>query len=187
MGGLWTPAVSAPIGILDEHPEWSARLIAELDRRRLGWEKVDHSSHGYDPRERRPNTTKNPATGRTSNRDGSSDGDALTSPSRSARSCGTVRVLVHIDGPRLQLCQVDRVADRERGVAMVSGAWDLGVFAGSLSMAAIVEQGSYGAGFAAAAALTVMALGGLVLPLEQRALNAPDLLIEITVTVGIPD
>ncbi|MGH7331701.1 MAG: ATP-grasp domain-containing protein [Candidatus Rokuibacteriota bacterium] len=41
------------IGILDEHPEWSARLIAELDRRGLSWEKVDHSSHGYDPREHR--------------------------------------------------------------------------------------------------------------------------------------
>ena len=48
------PVVNGPIGILDEHPEWSARLIAELDRRGLAWEKVDHSSHGYDPRERRP-------------------------------------------------------------------------------------------------------------------------------------
>lgn len=46
--------VSAPIGLLDEHPEWSARLIAEFERRGLTWEKVDHSSHGYDPRERRP-------------------------------------------------------------------------------------------------------------------------------------
>ena len=48
------PVVNGPIGILDEHPEWSTRLIAELDRRGLAWEKVDHSSHGYDPRERRP-------------------------------------------------------------------------------------------------------------------------------------
>jgi glutathione synthase/RimK-type ligase-like ATP-grasp enzyme len=47
-------ALSAPIGILDEHPEWSARLTAELERRGLQWEKIDHSSHGYDPRERRP-------------------------------------------------------------------------------------------------------------------------------------
>jgi glutathione synthase/RimK-type ligase-like ATP-grasp enzyme len=46
--------LGAPIGILDEHPEWSARLIAELDRRGLPWEKVDHSNHGYDPGERRP-------------------------------------------------------------------------------------------------------------------------------------
>ncbi len=43
----------APIGILDEHPEWSARLLAELERRRLPFEKIDHSSHGYDPRDRR--------------------------------------------------------------------------------------------------------------------------------------
>ncbi len=48
------PHLTAPIGILDEHPEWSARLIAELERRGLPWEKIDHSSHGYDPRERRP-------------------------------------------------------------------------------------------------------------------------------------
>src|SRR5207249_11704431 len=46
-------ALAAPIGILDEHPEWSARLIAELERRRLPFEKIDHSSHGYDPRDRR--------------------------------------------------------------------------------------------------------------------------------------
>jgi len=45
--------LSAPIGILDEHPEWSARLLAELERRRLPFEKIDHSSHGYDPRDRR--------------------------------------------------------------------------------------------------------------------------------------
>ena len=45
---------SDPIGILDEHPEWSSRLIAELERRGLPWEKVDHQSHCYDPRESRP-------------------------------------------------------------------------------------------------------------------------------------
>ena len=33
------PAVNRPIGILDEHPEWSARLIAELDRRGLAWRR----------------------------------------------------------------------------------------------------------------------------------------------------
>jgi glutathione synthase/RimK-type ligase-like ATP-grasp enzyme len=41
-----------PIGILDEHPEWSRRLIAALDARRLPYEKIDHSSHGFDPRDR---------------------------------------------------------------------------------------------------------------------------------------
>ena len=44
--------LSAPIGILDEHPEWSARLIAELEHRRLPYEKIDHSSHSFDPRDR---------------------------------------------------------------------------------------------------------------------------------------
>ena len=41
-----------PIGILDEHPEWSRRLIAALDARRLPYEKIDHSSHALDPRDR---------------------------------------------------------------------------------------------------------------------------------------
>ena len=45
--------VPGPIGILDEHPEWSTRLITELERRRLPYEKIDHSCHGYDPRDRR--------------------------------------------------------------------------------------------------------------------------------------
>jgi hypothetical protein len=42
----------APIAILDEHPEWSSRLIAELQARRLPYEKIDHSNHSYDPRDR---------------------------------------------------------------------------------------------------------------------------------------
>ncbi|MBI3825676.1 MAG: ATP-grasp domain-containing protein [Candidatus Rokubacteria bacterium] len=42
------------MGIVDEHPEWSSRLIAELTSRRLPWEKIDHSNHGYDPRDRQP-------------------------------------------------------------------------------------------------------------------------------------
>lgn len=44
--------LSAPIGILDEHPEWSARLCAELQHRHLPFEKIDHSNHAYDPRDR---------------------------------------------------------------------------------------------------------------------------------------
>jgi hypothetical protein len=46
--------LSATIGILDEHPDWSTRLTAELTRRGLPWEKIDHSNHGFDPRDRRP-------------------------------------------------------------------------------------------------------------------------------------
>ena len=46
--------LEAPIAILDEHPDWSARLTAELTRRGLPWEKIDHSNHAFDPRERRP-------------------------------------------------------------------------------------------------------------------------------------
>jgi MFS family permease len=73
--------------------------------------------------------------------------------------------------PMVVALVVDRVPDRERGVAMgtVSGAWDLGAFAGSLSIAVIVEHASYGPGFATATALTVIALGGLVL-VERRRL-----------------
>jgi hypothetical protein len=41
------------IGILDEHPEWSKRLIAELESRGLDVERIDHSEHGFDPRDRR--------------------------------------------------------------------------------------------------------------------------------------
>ena len=71
--------------------------------------------------------------------------------------------------PMLVALVVDRVPARERGVAIgtVSGAWDLGVFTGSLSIAAIVEHASYGAAFATASALMVVALGGLVL-IERR-------------------
>lgn len=46
--------LKAPIGILDEHPEWSRRLMAELERRRLPFEKIDHSNHAFDPRDREP-------------------------------------------------------------------------------------------------------------------------------------
>ncbi len=46
--------VIGPIAILDEHPEWSARLMAELDRRGLAFEKIDHSNHAFDPADRRP-------------------------------------------------------------------------------------------------------------------------------------
>jgi glutathione synthase/RimK-type ligase-like ATP-grasp enzyme len=48
------PGRLAPIGILDEHPEWSRRLIAELERRRLPFEKIDHSNHAFDPGDRAP-------------------------------------------------------------------------------------------------------------------------------------
>jgi ribosomal protein S6-L-glutamate ligase RimK-like protein len=46
--------LTRPIGILDEHPEWSRRLTAALDARRLPYEKIDHSSHAFDPRDRNP-------------------------------------------------------------------------------------------------------------------------------------
>ncbi len=49
-----SPILSAPIGILDEHPEWSNRLIAELAGRRLPFEKIDHANHAFDPRDRTP-------------------------------------------------------------------------------------------------------------------------------------
>jgi glutathione synthase/RimK-type ligase-like ATP-grasp enzyme len=46
-------SLAGPIGVLDEHPEWSRRLLDELDRRRLPWERIDHSHHAFDPRDRR--------------------------------------------------------------------------------------------------------------------------------------
>src|SRR5437899_1277469 len=54
MGVAEMARISAPIAILDEHPEWSARLIAELQHRRLPFEKIDHSNHAFDPRDRVP-------------------------------------------------------------------------------------------------------------------------------------
>lgn len=46
---------SLPIALLDEHPRWSDRLIAELRRRGLPFEKIDVSDHAFWPaaRERR--------------------------------------------------------------------------------------------------------------------------------------
>src|SRR5262245_21027556 len=46
--------LSVLIGILDDHPDWSARLISELARRGVPWEKTDHSSHAFDARSLRP-------------------------------------------------------------------------------------------------------------------------------------
>jgi hypothetical protein len=51
---MTTTKLDRPIGILDEHPEWSRRLTAELTRRGLPWERIDHSCHAFDPRERQP-------------------------------------------------------------------------------------------------------------------------------------
>jgi len=47
-----TTTLPAPIGILDEHPDWSRRLFAELEHRHLPFERIDHSRHGFDPRDR---------------------------------------------------------------------------------------------------------------------------------------
>ncbi len=44
--------VRAPIGVLDEHPEWSRRLLAELERRQLPFEKIDPACHAFDPADR---------------------------------------------------------------------------------------------------------------------------------------
>jgi biotin carboxylase len=44
--------IERPIGIIDEHPDWSQRLIATFQARRLPCEKIDHSSHAFDPRTR---------------------------------------------------------------------------------------------------------------------------------------
>jgi hypothetical protein len=41
--------ISAPIGILYEHPEWFAPLFAELERRGLPYTRIDAHQHHYDP------------------------------------------------------------------------------------------------------------------------------------------
>ena len=73
--------------------------------------------------------------------------------------------------PTIMTLVVDRIPDRERGVAMgmVSGAWDLGTFAGSLLIAGVVEHASHGAGFLAAAAFPIAALGGFFLVERRRS------------------
>lgn len=43
-----------PIGILDEHPEWSARLMAELTARQVPFEKIEHHAHTFHPADREP-------------------------------------------------------------------------------------------------------------------------------------
>ncbi|MGH7360342.1 MAG: ATP-grasp domain-containing protein [Candidatus Methylomirabilales bacterium] len=41
--------LNLPIGLLDEHPHWSDRLIAEFHRRGLPFEKIDVSDHVFWP------------------------------------------------------------------------------------------------------------------------------------------
>jgi hypothetical protein len=43
---------SKPIGVYYEHPDWFRPLFAELDRRGIGYERIDAASHVYDPGER---------------------------------------------------------------------------------------------------------------------------------------
>src|SRR5688572_27922856 len=45
--------IDRPIAILDEHPQWSTRLMRELERRGLPYERIDHASHSFDPADRR--------------------------------------------------------------------------------------------------------------------------------------
>ena len=41
-----------PVGILDEHPSWSNRLIAELTGRGVPFERLDPASHAFAPADR---------------------------------------------------------------------------------------------------------------------------------------
>jgi len=46
--------LTLPIGLLDEHPHWSDRLMAELRRRGLPFEKIGVSDHAFSPAAREP-------------------------------------------------------------------------------------------------------------------------------------
>lgn len=48
------PEITRPIGILDEHPEWSARLMAELTARQVPFEKIEHHAHAFYPDDGEP-------------------------------------------------------------------------------------------------------------------------------------
>ncbi|MGB5655384.1 MAG: hypothetical protein WBN35_02085, partial [Acidimicrobiia bacterium] len=43
------PALSRPIGILYEHPEWFTPLFAELDRREIPYKRLHADRLRYDP------------------------------------------------------------------------------------------------------------------------------------------
>jgi biotin carboxylase len=44
--------LALPVGILDEHPSWSNRLVAELTGRGVPFEKIDPSAHAFRPADR---------------------------------------------------------------------------------------------------------------------------------------
>jgi glutathione synthase/RimK-type ligase-like ATP-grasp enzyme len=107
-----------PIGILDEHPEWSRRLIAALEARRLPYEKIDHSSHAFDPRDRAPHYSV------VVNR---------TSPSSHTRGHGSVlfyaeAVLEHYEGLGVPVINPVRAYRFEKSKALQLGLFErLGV------------------------------------------------------------
>ena len=74
-----------PIGILDEHPEWSRRLIDALDARRLPYEKIDHSSHGFDPRDHDPHYSVS-SIGRARRRTRAATAACSSTPKRCSRT-----------------------------------------------------------------------------------------------------
>lgn len=99
----------------------------------------------------------------------------LTQPPTAA-SLAVAAVLLATGGsvlyPTLLALVVDRAPARERGLAVgtLSGAFDLGVVVGSLLLGLVVEQLSYGAGFAMAATTTVLGLLAFV-AMERRRLR----------------
>ena len=49
MGGLFSFMSKSKIAIYYEHPDWFRPLFAELDRRGVGYDKVDAANHFFDP------------------------------------------------------------------------------------------------------------------------------------------
>ena len=46
-----TTRIDKPLAIYHEHPDWFKPLFAELERRGLPYERLDATSHSYDPSE----------------------------------------------------------------------------------------------------------------------------------------
>jgi MFS family permease len=101
-------------------------------------------------------------------------GNALLAVSPTAGSLAAAAALLGCGNsmlyPTLVALVVDRTPEQERGLAIgtLSGAWDVGVAIGSPLIALLVQSRGYGAGFLAAAAMTLLGLATFALTERRR-------------------